>query len=161
MPARRSRGPLRFLARAASLPLLGLVCLAAAGCGGDSDDSQPSNAETRHLEIQEQPSGSQQALTSEPVDGDFRGISFQAYNESLNETISLLNQYWATELPKRFGTPYTPPSDLIAYYPSQGVPKCAGEPAEGGNAYYCAANNSIAWDEPGLMIPFYAEVGDA
>ncbi len=125
--------------------LLALACIAAMGCGGgDGDDS-----------------GSRQALTAQPVEGGTQGISLDAYHESVDEIVSLLNEYWAKALPENFNTPYKPPDDVIPYDPEQGAPKCGGKPLGAENAYYCGDNNTIAWDEPGLMIPFYSDVGDA
>jgi predicted metalloprotease len=151
---------LRFCARVAPLALLGLACLGGAGCGGDDSGAQ-AGPETRQLNVPAQAPDSPQALTARPVEGGFQGINFQEYSDSVNEILSLLNEYWAAELPKTFGTEYAPPSNVIAYYPDEGLPKCAGKPLYRKNASYCPANDTVAWDEPGLMIPFYEEVGDA
>jgi predicted metalloprotease len=122
--------------------LLAVASLVSAGCGDDEDDSQ-------------------QPLTAQPIAGDVQGVSLDAYEESVDEIVVLLEEYWAEELPETLGVEYSPPDDVIPYDPAQGAPKCGGEPLGAGNAFYCPGSNIIAWDEPGLMIPFYAEVGDA
>ena len=139
-----------------------MIALAAVGCGEDDsgDDGAPPPGETRQLEIPAVGPPTQ-ALTDEPVEGDFQGISSEAYDESVDEVLYLLDEYWAEALPDRFETEYTPPDEVIAYYPEEGSPDCGGEPLGPENAFYCPASNTIAWDEPGLFIPFYEEVGDA
>jgi predicted metalloprotease len=143
MPARGSRGPLRLVPRVALSILFPLVCLGGIACGGNDEE------------------GEHQALTAEPVGGDFQGVSLEAYDTSVEEIVLLLDEYWAETLPQSFDTEYVPPSDVIAYDPERGAPRCGGEPLGPENAFYCPGNRIIAWDEPGLMIPFYSEVGDA
>jgi predicted metalloprotease len=123
--------------KGALLSVLAVACLALAGCGGDDDGA----------------SSAPEALTAEPVAG--------GYDESVDEIISLLDDYWAETLPDTFDTEYSSPSDAFAYNSDEGVPKCAGESRGAANASYCPADNTIAWDESGLMVPFYEEVGDA
>lgn len=102
------------------------------------------------------------AFSAEPVEGGFRGISYDEYESGVADIVTLLDEYWAETLPAELDAEYSPPSDVIPYRPGDGpLPSCAGEKAPSGNAYYCGADDTIAWDETGLMIPFYAEVGDA
>ena len=147
--------------RVVALALSGLIGLAAWGCGdgGESTD-EASPGETHQLEIPEE-TGSGEALTAQPVEGDFQGVSFDDYAESVDEILALLDEYWAETLPETLGVEYTPPDEIVAYYPEESSPKCGGEPLGPENAFYCSGSNTIAWDEPGLMIPFYEEVGDA
>ncbi len=123
------------------LPLFFAVVLAMAGCGDDDGDNAGDGS-------------SPQALTAQPVAGE-------SYTESLDQIVTLLDEYWAEALPESFDVEYSPPSDVIPYDPEEGAPKCGGEPLGPENAFYCGGNDIIAWDEPGLMIPFYEEVGDA
>src|SRR5262245_29240988 len=139
--------------RGAAFALTGLACLALAACGGDSAaESGPGR---------ESDSDSRQVLTAEPVSGGTQGISYDEYESGVEEIVVLLNEYWSEALPKNFDTAYSPPSDVIPYDPAEGSPKCGGEPLGPENAFYCDGSDIIAWDEPGLMIPYYAEVGDA
>ena len=145
MDARRSRGPWRSGARVGLLTLLGLACVAGAGCGDDDTsgaESSTTPGETRQVEIPAEAQDDQQALTAEPVEGDFQGVSFEAYDESVTEIVSLLDEYWAEALPEAFGAEYTPPDDVIAYYPEEGSPKCDGEPLGPENAFYCPGGNT-------------------
>ena len=53
-----------------------------------------------------------------------------------------------------------PLKELIAYHGREDAPRCGGFRLRLGNAYYCDAGDFIAWDEPGLLMPFFLEVGD-
>jgi predicted metalloprotease len=131
------------------LALLMLAALVPVGCGSGDDDSGTAGGD------------SQQALTAQPVAGDEQGISADAYDEAINEIVGLLDEYWAEALPEEFDVAYSGPSDVVPYDSGDGSPKCGGDPPPPGNAFYCSANDIVAWDESGLMIPFYQEVGDA
>jgi predicted metalloprotease len=138
---RGHRGPL--------LLALGLACLALAGCGDEDEDSADSG-------------DSPDALTAQPAAGEGpKGISYGDYEAGIEDIVLLLEEYWTETLPAEFDVEYSSPSDVIPYYPEEGAPECGGEPLGPENAFYCGANDIIAWDEPGLMIPFYADVGDA
>ena len=134
-------------ARGAALVATGLACAALVACGDDG----------------ESPGGDPpDALTAQPAAGDGpKGISYGEYETGVEDIVSLLEEYWAETLPAEFDVEYTPPSDVIPYDPREGAPTCGGEPLGPENAFYCGGNDIIAWDEPGLMIPFYADVGDA
>jgi predicted metalloprotease len=101
-----------------------------------------------------------QALTAEPV-GGAQAAGADAYDESVDEITELLDEYWAETLTEEFDVEYSSPSDVVAYDTGDATPTCGGEPPFPQNAFYCAGNDIVAWDESGLMIPFYEEVGDA
>jgi hypothetical protein len=42
----------------------------------------------------------------------------------------------------------------------RGGPRCGSQPAPARNAFYCPAGDFIAWDETGLMIPYYVQADD-
>lgn len=128
--------------------LLFAAAIAIAGC---SDEDESSGGD------------SPDPLTAQPASGGGpQGISYGEYESGVEGIVQLLDEYWTETLPAEFDTEYSPPSDVVPYYPGEGpLPSCAGEQAPSGNAYYCGANDTIAWDEPGLMLPFYAQVGDA
>ena len=79
-------------------------------------------------------------------------------------TILDLEQFWAVELPAVFGVEYVPVSAVGPYFVSEGdVPVCGGplQPDQYQvNAFYCSLNDSVQWDQEGLMIPFWTEYGD-
>lgn len=155
-------------------------CLAAASvlatalsaCGGNDDASTgtgteaiattgtPAAGETRKIPIPDETQGSPDALTTEPVEGDFKGVNFKAYDAALGDLLFLLDGYWSDALPQNFDVKYSSPTDAFAYYPQEKPVGCAGQPAVPGNAEYCPADGIISWDEPGLMVPFYSQVGD-
>jgi predicted metalloprotease len=135
MDARRSRGPL--------LALLFAACLALGAC--DDDDSGSDD--------------SPQPLTAQPGTAD--AGSMDEYDAAVDEIVQLLDDYWAETLPEEFDVGYSPPSDVIPYDTGDASPKCGGDPPYPENAFYCPGSHIIAWDESGLMIPFYEQVGDA
>ncbi|MGB2712663.1 MAG: neutral zinc metallopeptidase [Vicinamibacterales bacterium] len=104
----------------------------------------------------------EQPFTLHGAQGDDGGIDFNAYDETMNDALGAINEYWAETLPNEFGVEWVEPDEFIAYYPpEQEGPSCGGEPVGPENAVYCFEGDSdfIAWDEPGLMLPFYAESG--
>jgi predicted metalloprotease len=147
-----------------------LVASVVAGCGGNDDASSsvgtdptaaaaPSDG-TRELNIPAEAPGEAPKLTTQAVSGEFQGIDFAAYDAAIDDLLFALDEYWATTLPDTFGTKYSSPADAFAYYPDENPVGCGGQPAVPGNAEYCPADQIISWDEPGLMVPFYSQVGD-
>jgi predicted metalloprotease len=55
---------------------------------------------------------------------------------------------------------YQPPVISGGYGSAVDGPVCAGDPALEGNAFYCPSGDFLAWDEPGLLVPIFLEVGD-
>ncbi|MCU1693677.1 MAG: LpqM protein [Frankiales bacterium] len=88
-------------------------------------------------------------------------FDYQEFTTTLEGVIASLQQYWATALPQELGTPYSGPKRYV-YYRSDAAPgpSCGGEPAPAKNAFYCPAGDFMAWDETGLMIPYYVQAGD-
>lgn len=79
-------------------------------------------------------------------------------------TITDLELFWAVELPAVFDVEYTPVSAFGPYRVSEGdVPICGGplSPSQYEvNAFYCGLNDTVQWDEEGLMAPLYGGYGD-
>jgi predicted metalloprotease len=136
MDARRSRG-------IALVALLATLSVAVTACGDDDSGGDDSP----------------QPLTAQAGSAD--AGSMGEYDEAVEQIAALLDEYWAETLPEEFDVEYAPADEVIPYDPDEGSPKCGGEPLGPGNAFYCSPNNTIAWDEPGLMVPFYEQVGDA
>jgi predicted metalloprotease len=102
------------------------------------------------------------------------------YDRFVRAVIPLINSFWEKKTREFSPTArYEPPGDLIAYA-GENSPGCAGETSAGAshNAYYCASivpydrcatparnlgycsgKDIIAWDEPGLLLPFYRQIG--
>ena len=79
--------------------------------------------------------------------------------------IDALETFWAILYPDLFGTAWTPVSGTIPYRPSSGTfPACAGNTLDRafyeGNAFYCAADDYVAWDDEVLFPDLYAQIGD-
>ncbi|HEU0101459.1 MAG TPA: neutral zinc metallopeptidase [Mycobacteriales bacterium] len=88
-------------------------------------------------------------------------FDYQEYTATLQQVIGSLEQYWSRALPEAFGVPYTSPTRYSYYRSDAGPgPACGGQPAPAKNAFYCPAGDFMAWDETGLMIPYYVSAGD-
>lgn len=88
-------------------------------------------------------------------------FSYEAYSRTLQQVLGSLDAYWAQALPATFGVGYRSPSRYVYYRPEEEPgPRCGREQAPPKNAFYCAAGDFIAWDESGLMIPYYVSSGD-
>ena len=88
-------------------------------------------------------------------------FDYDEYTATLEQVFSSLEQYWSTALPESFGVEFTPPSRYVYYRPEEGPgPRCGQEQAPAKNAFYCPAGDFIAWDESGLVIPYYVQQGD-
>jgi hypothetical protein len=86
----------------------------------------------------------------------------------LDETAPLLIDsleiFWSFVYPEFFGSEWVPVAGAVPYRPSTGeVPTCGGFTADldfyEANAFYCAADDYVAWDE-GLFAALYQEIGD-
>ncbi|MDP9393305.1 MAG: neutral zinc metallopeptidase [Actinomycetota bacterium] len=88
-------------------------------------------------------------------------FNYDEYQNMLRQVIALLEQYWSETLPAAYGVEYSSPQ-RYEYYRSDegGGPRCGDEEAPARNAFYCPAGDFIAWDESGLMIPYYVQGGD-
>lgn len=155
-------------ARRAGLALVLVILAGSPGCSLTTGQSNPSKKQgtpsgtTRTLPRPGgQPPPPRYRLTPNPSRGANAGVDFAAYDASLNATVNLIDAYWRATLPREFGKRYTPPAKLIAYYPRSGEPRCGGERVGAKNAVYCTAGGFIAWDEPGLLVPYYREKGAA
>ena len=88
-------------------------------------------------------------------------FDYDRYNQTLEGVFASLEEYWAQALPAAFGVEFTPPSRYVYYRPEEAPgPRCGQEQAPAKNAFYCPAGDFIAWDESGLVIPYYVQAGD-
>lgn len=156
----------------ALLPLALAASLLLAGCNGDGrvDASDLSTARERLVDIARdavEEAKERNAQESGEVDRrpaadgtvlrtDTRtAFDYAEYQQTLETVIGSLESYWAAELP-RLGGRYSAPSRYVYYRPEEGPgPSCGGEQAPAKNAFYCPPDDFIAWDESGLMIPYY------
>ena len=86
------------------------------------------------------------------------------YNDTADLIIQTLEIFWGIVYPEVFGGEWTPVAQAIPYDPAGDVPSCGGfvPPADfyENNAFYCAAENFVAWDEANLFPALYEQIGD-
>jgi predicted metalloprotease len=88
-------------------------------------------------------------------------FSYDEYSATLEQVLGSLEAYWSQALPEVFGVRYSAPSRYVYYRPEEGPgPRCGSQRAPAKNAFYCPSGDFIAWDESGLMIPYYVQAGD-
>jgi predicted metalloprotease len=88
-------------------------------------------------------------------------FSYEEYSGTVEAVLGSLDEYWSQALPAAFGVPYESPSRYVYYRPEESPgPRCGSETAPPKNAFYCPAGDFIAWDESGLLIPYYVGSGD-
>ena len=161
--------------RSAAAALLAATLLA--GCGADLpfDDDGSATARARAVvddvreaveqakERQAEQSGTvERAQPSQPIRTDTRtAFDYEQYSATLQAVFGSLEGYWAQELPRTFDVPFTKPERYVYYRPDESAgPRCGSEQAPAKNAFYCPAGDFIAWDESGLVIPYYVRAGD-
>ena len=88
-------------------------------------------------------------------------FDYDEYTKTVEQILGSLQDYWAQALPASFDAPYSGPSRYAYYRSEDGAgPTCGGQPAPAKNAFYCPDGDFIAWDETGLLIPYYVSAGD-
>jgi predicted metalloprotease len=88
-------------------------------------------------------------------------FDYEEYSGTVQDVLGLLDQYWSEALPAEFGVEYTPPERFVYYRPEESPgPTCGEQEAPPKNAFYCPVGDFIAWDESGLLIPYYVSAGD-
>jgi predicted metalloprotease len=159
---------------------LAVTLVAATGCSADLDlerarSSAQAQAEAvvddiRRAVEEAKRSAEQTGAVRESVPDTARGqirtdtqtaFDYAEYQRTLQSVLGLLDGYWSRALPESFGVPYSAPSRYVYYRSEEEAgPACAGQQAPPRNAFYCPAGDFIAWDESGLMIPYYVSAGD-
>lgn len=167
------------------LPALAGAALLVSGCGllpGDSDgtprerfgEAVAQAREAIEAEVEravEQAQERQGAQTGDVGRADDPGVDairtdtntafdYATYTDTLQQVIASLEEYWSQALPAELGVEYSAPSRYSYYRGDEGGPRCGAEAAPPKNAFYCPAGDFIAWDETGLMIPYYVQAGD-
>lgn len=141
-----------------------------------SDVSAPARREVSRLDVL--PAKQRQA--AETTAGA-PGASDADYDEFISAVLPLINEFWKKKTKQVVRRArYVPPGHLVSYNGSDS-PGCDGDTSEdmSRNAYYCvslipadrcttvspnrgycAGEDIIAWDTPGLLLPFYRQIGD-
>lgn len=90
-------------------------------------------------------------------------FDYAAYQGTVQATFTTLQEFWTQALPA-LGGRYSDPAGGYRPYRSGNAqapgPTCGGEAAPPGNAFHCGDGDFIAWDETGLVIPYYVGAGD-
>ena len=88
-------------------------------------------------------------------------FSYEEYSRTVESVLGSLDDYWSRALPEVFGVDYRSPARYVYYRPEESAgPRCGAERAPPKNAFYCSDGDFIAWDESGLLIPYYVSAGD-
>ena len=95
------------------------------------------------------------------VDFGEAGPTHPKYDAYLTATFTDLEQYWATNFPMVYSTPWTPlAGGIYAAYPSRlaAIPGCGSaettyEDVEKGTAFYCADGDFMAYDDASGGLP--------
>jgi uncharacterized protein len=146
--------------------LLLAVVMVLSGCSAEARQSVVDTIRDA-VEQAKQRAGEQTGTTSgepeprAPIGTDGRStFDYAQYRSIVSATFGLLEDYWAQALPTLGGT-YSTPSAYTYYRSDEGPgPSCGREAAPPRNAFYCPAGDFIAWDETGLLIPYYVSSGD-
>lgn len=134
------------------LPAL-LVCaaLAAGGCAGDDPlENAPKDGNAA-------PSQGRDRTGPPDGGGSTPGGGWQA---EARDAVGVVDRFWQAHWNDHFTGAYASPTVRGAYTPGTAdAPACAGQPAVAFNAFYCSAEDFVAWDAA-LMSAGY-EQGDA
>ncbi len=100
----------------------------------------------------------------QPEDDPTRGGDLP-YVDTAPLLAAALEVFWDEAFPELFGDPWVPVAATVPYLPSTGVlPSCGGallaDDFYVDNAFYCAADDYVAWDDEGLFPDLYLEIGD-
>ena len=154
------------------------LCLLLTGCTGSAQESVDRARERATSLVEDVRDAVEQAKDRAAAQGDVgrqapaaparpirtdtnTAFDYAQYTATIELVIASLEEYWSTALPEAFGVEYSSPSRYVYYRPEeQPGPSCGGEQAPPRNAFYCPAGDFIAWDESGLVIPYYVGAGD-
>jgi uncharacterized protein len=142
-----------------------VVAALAAGCGGDGEgrslpDVVRDAVEQARERVREATGeiASRRGQQETPIRNDTRtAFEYAEYERLVGQVIGSLETYWARVMPADLDAPYPGnPSGYFYYRPEErSGPSCGGQPAPPRNAFYCPSEDFIAWDETGLLIPYY------
>src|SRR5215207_9356265 len=99
-------------------------------------------------------SGGEQAPIRNDTQTAFR---YGQYQQLVRQVLASLEAYWAQAMPRELDSPYPGDPQRYVYYRSGEAPgpSCGDQQAPARNAFYCPPGDFIAWDETGLLIPYY------
>jgi len=103
----------------------------------------------------ESPQRPAETRTADPVDR----VDREDLATDERGAVAATDGFWRRTFPEEFRRSYRPPEVKGGYLGDDG-PSCAGEPSAPFNAFYCPAEDFLAWDE-NLMAAGYERIGDA
>ncbi|MBJ8346288.1 neutral zinc metallopeptidase [Antrihabitans sp. YC2-6] len=122
-----------------------------AGCSSGKDDVSGNS--------QDDSSADKPTASDVQINGD----ASDPVNDIVVSAISDLQDWWDTEYPALYGSPYEPVTGgFYAVTPSSGdLPPCATSAQDiSGNAFYCPNKDVVAWDVEGLLPSLRERFGD-
>lgn len=148
--------PQRYTVALAATPVA-LLCALFGGCGS-SGVATPA-AGQRTIEVPERPpAAASTGIPAKATSGSFAGVNFGAYERTLADVLYRLNSYWNAEVTERHRR-YAPAPIVIAWDREGARPECGSTRAPPEDAEFCGRQNTIVFDEPGFVLPFYREIG--
>jgi uncharacterized protein len=134
-----------------------LLAMALAGCtvevvpSGGAPAEAPRTAEAR-------PSNAADTTPDTTVDARPGSANSDTRADDEQSAVAIVDEFWRRWFAEQ-GRRYVPPTVEGGYVGTRG-PRCGDQPSVPGNAYYCPADNFLAWDE-NLMKAGYTQIGDA
>ncbi|MGK2950622.1 MAG: neutral zinc metallopeptidase [Acidimicrobiales bacterium] len=148
----------------ALLVLLTLIALVGSACATEAAEN-PLAADDRAGEVEVDPDDGEAEL-DEPIQPDSEADDAGAptSDEVIRAALKDVNGFWDRTFPEVYDVPWVPlAGGFWAYGPDGELPPCGPTPFEysdiAGNAFYCPADDLIAWDNVNLMPGMYEEFG--
>lgn len=150
---RGTRGQRTLVGLAVTLTTMGLL----AGCGGQPITGSPhpageiDPASVAGLPVTQGPSGPKPGAPKAQL--PVQGAAGTAMDTLAVNAISDIEAFWSQTLPADFGKQFTPVKKLVSYDSSGPNVQVCNQPSQGvENAFYCPADDSVAWDR-GTLLP--------
>ncbi|HVV09063.1 neutral zinc metallopeptidase [Amycolatopsis sp.] len=137
--------------------IAGVLALGLVACGGKSESSTAA-ATVDGLPITHFDSGLKQNAPAPNL--DVTNVSDDEADKLATATIADVEAYWGEQLPADFGVQFEPVKSLLSYEsdgPNQ--ENGCGDTKKNVNAFYCGADDSVAWDRSVLLPTMIQQFG--
>ena len=90
------------------------------------------------------------------------GVTIEELKGDIDDAQTVVDGFWTTHWSDYFTGTYVAPTVVGLYDGTDPdtAPECGGEPLEAYNAFYCPANDSVAWDAS-LLVTGADQIGDS
>jgi predicted metalloprotease len=90
------------------------------------------------------------------------GVTIEELKDDIDGAQTIVDGFWAAHWSDYFTGTYAAPTVVGLYdgTDEDTAPTCGGEPLEAYNAFYCPANDSVAWDAS-LLVTGADQIGDS